>query len=267
MNQHIAGCFLRVLVGAASVVAFVHTAVFAQEKSSFVFCYEDTELYPSFVGNSADVPDVLPGVSIDLMKMIGNRVGLQMQFVRYPWKRCLSLLQNGRADGVIASYSESRMVLGTYPLKDGQPDESKRISTAGYYLYQLEERPPVWDGENFAAADLTIGAPLGYSIVEVLRARGMKVMEASNAEGLLTMLRRGRVAAVAAPGLAADTMLRREPEKYRGIVRLETPIKVKAYYLLLSKQFVAAYPGLAAEVWEATGTIRESASHLIEEQY
>lgn len=249
-----------------AVLGLAFSAI-GQEKHPFVFCYENTELYPNFVGNSSDVPDILPGVSIDLMKMIGNRVDLSMQFVRFPWKRCLSLLETGRASGVIASYSESRLAFGRYPMQNGAPDESKRISTAGYYLYQLNDKAPVWNGTDFIADGLTIGAPLGYSIVEVLRGRGLKVMEAGNADGLLTMLRRSRVDAVAAPGLATDSLLRRDPSRFKGIERLEHPLQVKAYYLMLSRQFVEADPVKAASIWAAVGELRDSATGLLLEQY
>lgn len=241
---------------------------FASEKvESFVFCYEDIELYPNFVGSGSKVPTVAPGVSIDLMKLIGDKVGLDVKFVRFPWKRCLVLLEIGRVNGVIASYSKNRLAFGKFPMAFGIPDKSRRISTAGYYLYQLEGQPPLWDGESFAQTEGLIGAPLGYSIVDTLRGQGVKVIEAGNAIGLLYMLKRGRVSAVAAPGQATDAVIKRAPEYFSGITRSNKPLQVKPYYIMLSNQFVKKSPQKAEEIWSATKLLRESVSDQIIQQY
>jgi polar amino acid transport system substrate-binding protein len=256
-------CSVAVLANFVSLAAYGA----ANSPSKFVFCYEDSELYPSFAGNSAVVPDVSPGVLIDLVKMIGERVNLEIQFVRFPWKRCLSLLEIDRVNGVIASYSDARLALGRFPMRDGKLDESRRISTAGYHLYQLSGDAPLWDGKKFTKTNITVGAPLGYSIVDMLRSKDLQVIEAGNSLGLLYMLQRGRVDAVAAPGLATDTILRRSPRRYADIKRLPEPLQIKPYYLVLSRQFLKATPQKAEDIWDATKILREQAGDLILQKY
>lgn len=253
-----------VLVGGFLLSSAAHAT---DQSKAFIFCYENTELYPSFVGDSSEVPETKPGFAIDLMKLIGKEVDLEMNFVRFPWKRCLALMKAGAADGVIASFSKSRMAIGRYPMLKGKPDEDRRFYTGGYRLYQMKGQPTVWDGENFNFPNVTIGVPLGYSIVEKLRSQGLNVIEAGNIEGMMTMLQRGRVDAVAAPGLSTDALIKRYRKQYADIERQPLPLQIKAYYVMLSHQFVKKTPGKATAIWEAARRFRQDVTDELMKQY
>lgn len=215
----------------------------------FVFCYQDIELFPNYTGPSADVPEENRGVVVELVERTALQAGLKPVFVRYPWNRCLSLMRQGLVDSVVASYQEERLPSVVYPLSGGEPDITKLITFSGYYLYQRAGNPDQWDGTRFTSADLIIGAPLGYSITTELKNQGHEIVTASNTKGLLQMLAHGRLGAVAAPGAAADNLIRSNPDIFGEIRKVAAPLKINPYFIVFSHAFHAAYPDRVSRVW------------------
>ncbi|CAH9050558.1 hypothetical protein PSECIP111951_00216 [Pseudoalteromonas holothuriae] len=88
-------------------------AIFAQ---TLTFCYEDKELAPSYMGTGLHVPDTRPGVSIEVLQMMEQKIdGLSIDFIREPWQRCLHDMKRNKVDAVIASYREERAAFMVYP--------------------------------------------------------------------------------------------------------------------------------------------------------
>lgn len=216
----------------------------------FVFCYQDIELFPNYTGPSADVPEDDRGVVVELVELTAQRAGLKPTFVRHPWNRCLSLMRQGLVDSVVASYREERLPSVVYPLKDGEPDITKLITFSGYYLYQRAGSPDQWDGTRFTSGELIIGAPLGYSITTELKNQGHEIVTASSTKGLLQMLAHGRLGAVAAPGAAADNLIRSTPELFSDIRKVAAPLKINPYFIVFSHAFHAAHPDKVNRVWD-----------------
>ncbi|MEA2102307.1 MAG: transporter substrate-binding domain-containing protein, partial [Thermodesulfobacteriota bacterium] len=200
-----------------------------------------------------------PGVTVEVLQLVGQRLDLDITFIRQPWKRCLVSLQEGSADLLFtASYKEKRKKFGLYPMKNGEVDESRRITNTTYSFYVPKGTTIPWDGKTLGDLNGPVGAPAGYSIVEDLKKLGAKVDESPATLNDFQKLNAGRLAAVAALEGAGDFELRKHPNLATTIEKINPPIKTKAYYVMISHQFNAKNPELAQKIWNEIAKIRDS---------
>lgn len=130
----------------------------ALAQSTLNFCYQDQPLEPYYRTAGATVPAVDPGATIEhLQWLVGQIPGLQLRFVRYPWKRCLLELQRGRVDAVVANYYKEREVLGQFPMTAQGIDEQRAFTQQDVCLISKAAVAQRWNGRNFAA-----GAPIVF---------------------------------------------------------------------------------------------------------
>ena len=240
-----------------AALAQPYQAPIVDPKTTIRFCYQDIELYPNYMGEGAEVPSEKPGVNIELYNLVAANAGAAVQYFRYSWNRCIALLTAGRVDSLIASYNTERASLAKFPQANGQLDASKRITTSGYYLYHLKNDTTYWDGEKLLDPSISIGAPLGYSIVNDLRAMNANVTEAGTTGSLLNLLLYGRFDAIAAPGSTTQAMIRADITRLINVVRDPAPLKQSAYYIVFSDSFAARNPALVEEIWNQSKLVRE----------
>lgn len=219
------------------------------------FCYQDSELYPNYTGTGSAKPSILPGVNIELYDLVAKKAGAQVSYSRFSWNRCVALLTAGRVDSLIASFNPERVRFAAFPMINGQPDPEKRITTSGYYLYHLGNRP-LWDGTKFVDPSITVAAPLGYSIVRDLMDRNINVVEAGTTAGLLKLLRVGRFDAIAVPGSTADTIIRNDITQFAMIVKDPAPLRKSPYFIVFSKAFAAGNRALVEAFWNTVPDVR-----------
>lgn len=247
------------------LLVIVAGPVYAENKPVILtIAYEDKEQFPYYLGDTSDVLE-MPGVAVEMVQQLEAMVpGIKIELRRYPWKRCLTLLQYGSVDAIFnASFNLERAKFGVYPLKlDSTPDGAKRLTTISYSWYA-----PF--GTNISEIETQlhpIAAPAGYSIVKQLVAEGYDVNEPAHSQQALKMVAVNRVKAAALQTVTGDALLRETPE-LRGIVRLEPPIVSKPYYLVFSKRFTERHPKLVNEIWEALAVLRETRMPDLEQKY
>ena len=200
-----------------------------------------------------------PGMLFELLQLMARNLNLDIQFRRAPWKRrLLEMEMNELTGNSFASFKKERMKIGVYPMKDGKPDLNRRTHTVAYYFYKLEDSPFIWDGKEFHNLNGPICAQRGAAIVGLLKQKGVSVVESKAARQCLMKLVKGRVAATVEVGNFADVDLSNEPEQFKGVVKILTPIREKPYYLMLSHKFVKDYPHLAEQIWDEIRKVRES---------
>lgn len=232
---------------------------FAEVKEMTFVC-GDADDFPYVVGNGPEIDPAKPGVSVDAIKMVTEKMGIKATIIRLPWKRALEIdLQDGKADGAFtASYKKEREVFGVYPSKDGKVDEEKRFSTVKYVFYKKKGTSIDYDGTELKGiSGNKIGAPRGYSIVEDLKKKGYDVEETSSTLTDLKKLSLGRVGAVAALEESGDFVLSKNPDLAASIEKIAVPISSKPYFFMFSHQFVKANPEVAEKIWNALVEIRE----------
>ena len=83
--------------------------------------YFNKENPPRVMGSGASIDWAKPGISVELFKMVAQSVGVQFEYQRMPWKRCLYAVEHGMADTTFhASFKPARAKFGVYPTRDGQ---------------------------------------------------------------------------------------------------------------------------------------------------
>ena len=224
----------------------------------FRIAYPSHENVPRATGRGLDVPAELPGITVELMRMVGKRAGVEIGFVRAPWRRCLYLLEHGVVDAVFhASYKAERAEYGVYPQNDGQLDKARAIYVNRYVVYVRRQDAVAWDGERFTDTSQPLGAMLGAAGAADLRKLGYEVEEELNAQINFDKLHAGRIAAYVEIETIGDSFLKPRANRYSDIVKLPVPFSEKVYYLLIAKPFYRKRPELSEAIFDAIRDVQQ----------
>lgn len=259
-----AGLGLAVLlcatIGTAAPAVAAPPAVF-EGRPTLRLVYETTPNPPRHLGEGTAIDWSRPGLTLELLKRVGERVRINLAFKRVPWKRGLLLLETGEADGIFhSSYVPAREAIGAYPrTPDGQPDAGRALFSQSYALFVTAGSGVSWDGTILGGlGGRPVGATAGYAVVDELERLGAPV-EAQRLPALnLAKLVQGRIAAYAELETMALAAIRRDPARFGAIVKLEPPLRTRAYHLMLSLRFVERDRALAEAVWNAIAEVRGS---------
>lgn len=218
--------------------------------------YEDKAQPPYYLGDSATVEADRPGVSVELLRMAAKEIGIEVEFVRMPWVRCLKSLQKGEIDATFnSSFKDDRLEFGVYPMAGGKPDASRRIATLTYALYRLKGSPVHWNGKAIEGLDGPVGVQSGYSIVEDLGRMGVKTEEAQASLTNFKKLASKRIPAVAAQEVNGDAVL--ATGEFPGVEKISPPLVTKDYFVMFSHQFYDSKKALAERLWAKLAEVRE----------
>ncbi|HPM01809.1 MAG TPA: transporter substrate-binding domain-containing protein [Candidatus Cloacimonadota bacterium] len=256
---------LSILLIALSVTLFA-------EKIKLRVAYEDKEQPPYYMQNTSEVPKTNPGISVEMVMLLKKYIPeLEIEFTRMPWKRCTYSLGENQVDAIFnSSYSKERLDIGWYPTTNkqhtGQVDKDRRLTTISYFLYANKNAGIKWDGKLESLTQI-IGAPMGYSIVNDLKNKGVKVEEAQDSMTNLMKVAKGRIDAAALQDVTADDILKNNKKEMGNIVKLNPPVVSKEYYLMLSKKFVQDNPALAQKIWDTIKVIREKEFKNLSSKY
>lgn len=225
----------------------------ADKPATMKLCYENENTYPWVLKDR-------PGLNIILLKTVEQKLGVKLELLAQPWKRCLAEMKTGEFDGIFAaSFKTDRLENGVYPMSGGKPDESKAMMMDGYTLYRMKGGNAQWDGKTLTVSG-SVGAQPGYSIIDQLKSLGAKVDDGSrNAADNLRKLMVGRLDAVALQTLEGENLLATTPEFSAKIEKVSPALVDKPYYLMLSKQFVEKHGEFAKEIWSSVVQVRDSA--------
>lgn len=246
------------------LVCGILTLTSARAQIVLTIAYEDKEQPPYYMGNTHEVLASKPGVAVEMVQALATKIPeIQIRLVRMPWARCLAGLATNTWDGIFnASYSRDRLSIGWYPTTDGSHagpvDESKRITTIAYSLYARKDSNLEWNGRILVGSPKELAAPQGYSIVADLKNLGIGVIEVPGTTNIMSMMAAGRVAGAALQDITADSIIRKNPATYAAIKKIEPPLVQKAYFLMLSHQFVSRNPELAQRIWQVLKEMRET---------
>ncbi len=228
--------------------------------------YSDVENFPYQMGNGEQVAPA-PGVAVELIREAAAAAAAQVTFVRMPAPRLLAEMQAGRLDGAfIFSYREERLQYGVYPMHQGKPDRQRRIASNNYSFYKLATSDVAWDGTTLTNWRAPIGINFSFSIGDDLKKMNLAVDDGGRGtEQNFAKLRLGRISAYATLEDSADAFVRRN--RVTQVVKLEPPIVVRDYYLMLSKQYVDANKVRAELFWTRLGEVRAKRAAGMYEKY
>lgn len=98
--------------------------------------------------------DTARGIDYDVTALIFERLGIEVQWQFLPWKRCLAMVEQGHADGILDIFhTTGRDDLLLYPREP--------LSEVEWVLYQANERPHQIDSVDDLEG-LTVGVTAGY---------------------------------------------------------------------------------------------------------
>ena len=106
------------------------------------------------------------GIDYDITALIFERLGIQVQWQFLPWKRCLAMLEQGQADGILDIFQTNERDASLFYPKEP-------LSEVEWVLYQANARPHrVESMEDLHG--MTIGITAGYDYGdEFTRASGI----------------------------------------------------------------------------------------------
>ncbi|MBF0387233.1 MAG: transporter substrate-binding domain-containing protein [Candidatus Omnitrophica bacterium] len=249
------------------LVALIPSFCMAQSVKEITLVYEDQESFPDIMGDQA-VLETKPGVVIELVRLLEQKMGIKINLQRHPWKKCLDLVKAGEVDGVIlGSYNKERGEVLAYPMKGDQVDTSRQITSMTFTFYKRKGEELAWDGKDLANFTGKIGAPTGYSIVGDLKAKGYEVDEAVTVINNLESLVAGWVDIVAELDTQADYILANNPELNAKIEKVSPAIITKPYYNIFSKKLAQQDPEFTAKFWEVLTELTQTQYKTLAAKY
>jgi len=117
------------------------------------------------------------GMHVDIVTTALTNLGHQPVFTPMAWKECLAKTGIGAYDALVSgSYKEKRALSLIYPPDAATAQKSKwRIMQVEYVLVTPAAHSYEFKGD-VKTLPTPVRAPLGYSIVDDLRAKGLKVI-------------------------------------------------------------------------------------------
>ncbi len=242
------------------VVLIASATVSAAAPRSITMAIEDDNFYPWTMKDGS-------GIDSLLVRKAAENLGVHLDIVLFPWKRCLSALKNNSVDAVFpVSYKKDRLEMGAYPTTvGGALDLSRSLHSSSYSLYVRKNSGLSWDGETFINLHGKIGVPGGYSIIELLLEKGATVVEVNSTDQLMKMLAVGRLQGGATVTACGDYALKNDHKSAAQIRTVSPPLARKPYFLMFSHGFVKENKRLAEQLWDEITRIRRS--ELYERMY
>ena len=214
------------------------------EPTSIVFCYENKQVPPHYLGEGLIVPGTKPGAAIEIMRQLEERYRIiKVVFVRKPWKRCLNDLEQGKVDAIIGRYSEERAQFGVFPRnKNNKLNPELAFSRTMSCFVHDKALTLDWDGKTLdVARPIGAAVPRGYSLVQDLRKLDIDIYETATIELAHELLFAGKVQLS-----LSDCHMENKPI---NIVENPVPLSETSGYLIFSKRFYHAQPLLAKRIW------------------
>lgn len=189
----------------------------------------------------------------DILVKIAKDNGIDVVMQGVPWKRSLLMVEKGIADGVInASYKKDRAKYAVYPMKNGEPDFSKRLNDGNtYYIYKNKNSTIKWDGKKFSNIDGPVGAKDAYAVIEDLKKyKNINIMIMGRQEHLISALIKGKISAYAASQQSLKMLFAQMPTLKDMIIKEPIPIRKKPYFVIFSKKVYEKKKDEIEKLWD-----------------
>jgi polar amino acid transport system substrate-binding protein len=200
-----------------------------------------------------------PGHYVELARKVGEQCGVKIEFQFMSWARALQAVESGMVSAAFASsYKPERAVYGAYPMKNGQPDESRAQRNFAYHLYA---RPDIaasfktWEG---AVSGAHVAVERDASIIPLLESQGMLPRELPRYESILSMVAMNRVMFGAGIADNLDPILGKNPELAAKVVKLEPPLQKQIGYVMFSKVFYEQHRDAVECFWDQSAVVSKS---------
>ncbi|MDE1462149.1 substrate-binding periplasmic protein [Spartinivicinus poritis] len=225
--------------------------IVVQASPVVTIAYEDTPQPPYYLGKGSMVPKQRPGITVELLNHIAERLDFTINYQRYPWSRCLATLGSNQVDAIFhASFKQDRMKLGVYPMKNGQLNNLKRVHRKAYSLYTIKGFDLKWDGKQFVNLKGSIGVTHQYAIANQLESMGVEIDKAYDSYTHLRKLMARRIVGIVDLENKVEPILSQNKRQFSQVIKVSPPVSTKDYYLIFSHKFYQANKTLANAIWD-----------------
>jgi len=240
----------RITIVAVLCLTFFPGQVRGETRTVFLST-TDVNNQPYVLGEGNHLQPENPGITIEVLRLIEQRLDVKFEITREPWARVLYDVENNKVDGIFhASYTKDRAEFGVYPMAGGQVDITRCIFNRDYVLYKRKDAPLTWDGLSLLNLKRPVGVIRGYAIIDDMKKLDIPMEELSSPEQGMNLLLLNRIDAFAELQNSGDSLLYREREKYGDIVKMSPPLQTKPYFIMFSREFYQNHTLLAESIWD-----------------
>ena len=268
LRYSITQCFLvYVVVSLFTSESAVGSQTGPEKKIILNICYEETEVFPNFMGQGAQVAESNPGLIIDLLKIMDKELPwVKARFHRAAWSRCLKKLAQGEFNAVVAGYEPERAQYAVYPMKNGVPDISMAVSKANFCLFSQKNSQFQWHGDRFIGSQKTaLVIPRGYSLVSLLERHGIIFELTFSSKLAMELLMGGRVENAITLCSTGQHFINQHHAQ--GLMAPSQVIRTQFAYLAVNKAFFNAHKNEIEQVWVSLVKNREAHFETLLKRY
>jgi polar amino acid transport system substrate-binding protein len=193
--------------------------------------FADTPYPPYMVGELGQHPT--GGISVELLRELFGRLGVEVAVELHPWKRTLKLAEFGKVDGIpllMRNSERDRFLAFTEVLFESRELFHYRKDRFGRFSWQ-----DYTDLEEYTIG-LVSGYTYGPEFLQAVKDFNLKVKYANSSRQNLHMLYAGRVDLCLEEEMVARFMIN-ENENWKDSLKVAPkPVSVYPYYMAVSKK-------------------------------
>lgn len=200
-----------------------------------------------------------PGITERLLLDAGRQVGLQIELLRWPARRCYEQMRLGVVEAGVGAAVAANLQEFDFP-GGAQADPQFRIARTAILLVKRQDSAIVWDGrqlEGPGGGSLRIGARAGFRAgIEAIHRLGHELTPGPNQTvQLLRMLQVGRLDLAVVVQEEAETLLARR--EFSGLSVLAPPLLISDFYIMTIRQLPETQRQLVKRWWEQIAQWRD----------
>jgi hypothetical protein len=224
----------------------------------FSLCTSETPFLPI-----SSVDPISPGTAQVLITMVAHKLGVTVNDVANPWKRCQVLVEQGKYDAMnITGYAGINPSIAVFPMRNGAPDPAKSLGSIPSVIYRRVGAKADFVGGKFVRTDKPIAILAGRQVNKeaIQRAGGTSEDGAKTVQALAQKLITGQTDLVA----SAETELAQlVATQYQGVLEaVHHPLTESHYYLVFSKPYFEGHQAEAESFWNEMVKIKKSPAYL-----
>ncbi len=221
----------------------------------FKICYESPHFFP--YDTDGDKNQKL-SVVIKTVNEASKETGLEVQYIRASWDRCLKDIESNKVNALLTSlWTEQRDKVASFPKNsNNQLDKSLYLLKAHYKIYTHIDSKLSWDGHSLSNINEGISAPKSYIASEKLK--GMKVLKETDikVKQAFDLILKKRLDGYVVLKEVADIILNDYPRKHL-IKKLEKDFLTDYLYIPVSKEFEKKSPKKTKKFFEELAKARK----------
>ena len=225
-----------------------------QSAAALQVCVGDVPVPPFISGDPAH-----PGTSERLMIDAGRQVGLPVELVRWPARRCYEQMRLGQLEAGVAAAIPANLEAFDFP-GNPAPDPAMRVARTGLVLVKRASSPVQWDGHKLTwppGSTPRVGARAGFRAgQEAIHRLGLVLTPGPNQSAqVLRMLQLDRLDLAVLVQDEAEVLLARQ--EFSGLAIVDPPLLVSDFYIMTRRQLPEPVRQKVQRWWELMAQWRD----------